>query len=474
MPNFLLIAPELLLAFMATQLLGIGIGGKKDRTDFIRYVSIAVLIAYAFSGFILGKPTGETFSGALQYDDFGYYVKLFLGISAAAALLFAKSFFKTEKLDKYEYSVLMLYAVLGMSVMVSSNSLLTLYIGVELQSLALYVMAAFNRDSLRASEAGLKYFVLGALSSGLLLYGISLVYGFTGSIQYGDIATFLSQQLSYGAIAGMVFVLCGLGFKISAAPFHMWTPDVYEGAPTPVVALFASAPKMAGMVMFASVLFGAFGTIIGEWSLIIAIIAAASMTIGAFGALAQDNIKRLLAYSSIANIGYALVAVAVGPELGASPLLLFMTLYTFTSLGLFAAVLTMRRDGGMVEDLNELSGLIQTSPVRALFITLLVLSIAGLPPLAGFWPKLAILEAALAGRYLWLAIILVLSSVIAAGYYLRIIYVMWFRDPADAFESADMSVRLVLGTTAAATLVFLIFIGRLDSAADVAAAGLIK
>jgi len=272
----------------------------------------------------------------------------------------------------------------------------------------------------------------------------------------------------------MVLMISGLAFKVSAAPMHIWTPDVYEGAPTPVVALFASAPKMAGMVMFASVLFGAFGTIISEWSLIVAIIAAASMTIGAFGALAQDNIKRLLAYSSIANIGYALVAVAVGPELGASPLLLFMTLYAVTSLGLFAAVLTMRRDGGMVEDLNELSGLIQTSPVRALFITLLVLSIAGLPPLAGFWPKLAILEAAMAGNYLWLAIILVLSSVIAAGYYLRIIYVMWFRDPVAAFEPADMFVRLVLGATAAATLVFLIFIGRLDSAADIAAAGLIK
>jgi NADH-quinone oxidoreductase subunit N len=347
--------------------------------------------------------------------------------------------------------------------------------GIETLSLSSYVLAAFHRDSPRSAEAGLKYFVLGALASGLLLYGGSLVYGFTGSTDYAEIARVAgSSDLSIGLTFGMVLMISGLAFKISAAPMHVWTPDVYEGAPTPVVALFASAPKMAGMVMLATFLFGAFGSIIEDWSLIIAIIAAASMTIGAFGALAQNNIKRLLAYSSIANIGYALVAVAVGPEMGASALLVFMTLYTMSSLGLFAGVLTMRRDGGMVEDINELSGLNRTNPVLAVAISLLVLSIAGLPPFAGFWAKLAILEAALAGNYLWLAIVLVLSSVIAAGYYLRIIYVMWFRDPSDAFEPADISVKLILALTAISTLVFLVFIGRLDSAADLAAAGLIK
>ena len=317
--------------------------------------------------------------------------------------------------------------------------------------------------------------MLGALASGLLLYGSSLVYGFTGSTDYSEIARFAgSENLSVGLIFGMVLMISGLAFKISAAPMHVWTPDVYEGAPTPVVAFFASAPKVAGIVMFSIVLFGAFGTVIDDWAPIIAIIAAASMLIGAFGALAQDNIKRLLAYSSIANIGYALIAVAVGPELGASPLLLFMTIYGLTSLGLFAGVLTMRRDGGMVEDVNELSGLIKTNPVLALALSLLIISIAGLPPLVGFLPKLAILEAAWAGGYLWLAIILVLSSVIAAGYYLRLIYIMWFREPGAPFLSTDISVKAIVGITAASTIVLLVFIGQLDHATELAASGVIQ
>jgi len=317
--------------------------------------------------------------------------------------------------------------------------------------------------------------VLGALASGLLLYGGSLVYGFTGSTDYAEIARIAGNgDLQIGLIFGMVLMISGLAFKISAAPMHVWTPDVYEGAPTPVVALFASAPKMAGIVMFAIVLFGAFGSIIDDWSPIIAIIAAASMLIGAFGALAQDNIKRLLAYSSIANIGYALIAVAVGPELGGSTLLLFMTLYTLTSLGLFAGVLTMRRSGGMVEDVNELSGLSKTNPVLTLCLTLLIFSIAGLPPLAGFWPKLAILQAAMEGGYLWLAVVLVISSVIAAGYYLRLIYIMWFREALAPFERVDVSVRLVVIMTAVATVVLMVFIGQLERATDIAASGLLS
>ncbi len=443
MPNFLLIAPELLLAFMATQLLGIGIGGKKDRTDFIRYVSIAVLIVYAFSGFILGKPTGETFSGALQYDDFGYYVKFFLGISAAAALLFAKSFFKTEKLDKYEYSLLMLYAVLGMSVMVSSNSLLTLYIGVELQSLALYVMAAFNRDSLRASEAGLKYFVLGALSSGLLLYGISLVYGFTGSIQYGDIATFLSQQLSYGAIAGMVFVLCGLGFKISAAPFHMWTPDVYEGSPTPVTGFFASAPKFAAMALIARLIIEPFGGITDQWQQVIICFAVLSMFVGAVGALMQTNIKRLMAYSSIANMGYALVPLAAGTVAGIQGMLIFMTIYLITSIGIFACILQMRIRNGMVEDIKDLSGLSKTHKPLAICFTIFMLSVAGIPPLLGFFGKWMAFAPAFSSGLAWLVVLALLASVIGAFYYLRVIKTMWFDEQDHEFVQAPRELRLI-------------------------------
>lgn len=468
------LAPEVFLA--GAGLFGVLLGAvmrEKFSGLSYEYGALCMFIAAILAG--VHYEGGEAFDGLVKTTSFANYAKIASFSMAGLALLMAKDFMVRHHTLRFEFALLSIFAALGMGVILSAANLMTLYMGIETLSLSSYVLAAFHRDSPRSAEAGLKYFVLGALASGLLLYGGSLVYGFTGSTDYAEIARVAgSDGLSVGLTFGMVLMITGLAFKVSAAPMHVWTPDVYEGAPTPVVALFASAPKMAGMVMFAVFLFSAFGTLFEEWTLIIAIIAAASMIVGAFGALAQDNIKRLLAYSSIANIGYALVAVAVGPELGASALLLFMTLYTVTSLGLFAAVLTMRRDGGMVEDLNELSGLHKTNPLRALCISLLVFSIAGLPPLAGFWPKLAILEAAMAGDYLWLAIVLVLSSVIAAGYYLRIIYVIWFREPTDPFESADLSVKMVLTFTAIATLVFLVFIGQLDRAADIAAAGLIS
>lgn len=468
------LAPELFLTLIG--LTGVLVGavfrekfaGLSYQLGAVALFVAAALAAYFYQG-------GEAFNGLVKTSSFANYTKIVAYSLAGLALLMAKGFMERHHTLRFEFALLSIFAALGMGIMVSASNLMTLYMGIETLSLSSYVLAAFHRDSPRSAEAGLKYFVLGALASGLLLYGGSLVYGFTGSTDYSDIARVAgSGDLTIGLTFGMVLMISGLAFKISAAPMHVWTPDVYEGAPTPVVALFASAPKMAGVTMVSLVLFNAFGSVIDDWTLIIAIIAAASMTIGAFGALAQDNLKRLLAYSSIANIGYALVAVAVGPELGASALLLFMTLYSISSLGLFAGILTMRRSGGMVEDINELSGLIRTNPVTALCITLLVVSIAGLPPLAGFWPKLWILEAALAGHYLWLAIILVLSSVIAAAYYLRILKVMWFDEPSAPFEPTDPSVRLVLGVTALATIVFLIFIGSLNAATDVAAAGLLS
>lgn len=467
------LAPELFLALAG--LLGVLLGAimrEKFAPFSCQYGAIVLFVAALLAG--LYFDGGKAFGGLVHTTSFANYAKIVSFGLGGVALLMARGFMRRHNTLRFEFSLLIIFASLGMGITLSASNLMTLYMGIETLSLSSYVLAAFHRDSTRSAEAGLKYFVLGALASGLLLYGGSLVYGFTGSTDYAEIARVAgSGDLSIGLTFGMVLMISGLAFKISAAPMHVWTPDVYEGAPTPVVAFFASAPKMAGVVMVAIVLFGAFGTIIKDWSPIIAIIAAASMLIGAFGALAQDNIKRLLAYSSIANIGYALIALAVGPEIGASALLLFMTLYTVTSLGLFAGVLTMRRGGGMVEDVNELSGLNKTNPILTLCLTLLIFSIAGLPPLAGFWPKLAILEAALAGGYLWLAIALVISSVIAAGYYLRLIYIMWFRDPLIAFEPVDLSVRLVVLLTSVATLVFLVFIGQLDDAANVAANGLL-
>ena len=418
---------------------------------------------------------GASFDGLIRTTSFGNYAKIVSFVLAGGALLMAEGFMRRHDTLRFEFALLSIFAALGMGVILSASNLMTLYMGIETLSLSSYVLAAFHRDNARSAEAGLKYFVLGALASGLLLYGGSLVYGVTGSTDYFEIARVAGDgQLSVALAFGMVLMITGLAFKVSAAPMHVWTPDVYEGAPTPVVGLFASAPKMAGMVMFATVLFTAFGSIIEQWQLILAIIAAVSMMVGAFGALAQDNIKRLLAYSSIANIGYGLIAVTVGAELGASPLLLFMTLYAVASLGLFAGVLAMRRSGGMVEDVNELSGLIKTHPALTLALTLLILSIAGLPPLAGFWAKVEIIRAGWEGGFIWLNIVLVISSAIAAAYYLRLINIMWFKEPREAFEPFDLSVGLVVSICALATVVLLIFIGRLDAAADIAAAGLIS
>ncbi|MEO9968939.1 MAG: NADH-quinone oxidoreductase subunit N [Hyphomonadaceae bacterium] len=467
-------APELVLvsAGLIGVLLGAflrkGFDGVSYRFGALAMFGAAIMAALHFDG-------GDAFGGLVRTTAFGNYAKIVSFSLAGGALLMAEGFMRRHETLRFEFALLSIFAALGMGIILSASNLMTLYMGIETLSLSSYVLAAFHRDSPRSAEAGLKYFVLGALASGLLLYGGSLVYGVAGSTDYIEIARVASDtDMSVALAFGMVLMITGLAFKVSAAPMHVWTPDVYEGAPTPVVAMFASAPKMAGMAMFATVLFIAFGTVIDQWQLIIAIIAAVSMMVGAFGALAQDNIKRLLAYSSIANIGYGLIAVTVGAELGASPLLLFMTLYAVASLGLFAGVLAMRRSGGMVEDVNELSGLIKTHPALTLALTLLIVSIAGLPPLAGFWAKVEIVRAAWEGGFMWLNIVLVLSSAIAAAYYLRLINIMWFKEPREAFEPIDVSVRLVVGISALVTIILLVFIGRLDAVTDIAASGLIS
>jgi NADH-quinone oxidoreductase subunit N len=438
------ILPELFLAVTASLLLGFGLSKTQDRSSIVRYISAGILVVFGLMGFVLDRPAGTSFSGLLFNNDFSDFLKAIIGFSAAAALLLSKHYFESERLDRYEFSVLTLYSVLGMSIMVSANNLLSMYIGIEMQSLALYIMAAFNRDSLRASEAGLKYFVLGALSSGLLLYGASLVYGFTGSLDFETIrASIAISDSQNGVVAGMVFLLCGLAFKISAAPFHMWTPDVYEGSPTPVTGFFAAAPKLAAMAIIARLIVVPFGDITGQWQQVIIVLAVMSIVVGAFGAIVQTNIKRLMAYSSIANMGYALVPLAAGTIAGVQGMLIFMAIYVITVIGVFATILQMRLRNGMVEQISDLSGLSKTNPGMAISFTILMFSLIGIPPLLGFFGKLyAFLPAFEAGLW-WLAVIALTASVVGAFYYLRLVKVMWFDEPNREFVRAPTLVRTI-------------------------------
>ncbi|MDG1521733.1 MAG: NADH-quinone oxidoreductase subunit NuoN [Hellea sp.] len=438
-----LFAPQLVLAFFASQLLSTGAFAKKNISMGVRNFSIFVLLVYSLIGFILGQPTGTAFKGALIIDNFSHYMNLIIGLSAAAALALSKSFFQIEKLDRFEFSILVLYCTLGMSIMVSANTLLALYIGIEMQSLALYVMAAFNRDSLRSSEAGLKYFVLGALSSGLLLYGASLIYGFTGSIEFTQISEVVSSGASPGVIAGMVFLLCGLAFKISAAPFHMWTPDVYEGAPTPVTAFFASVPKFAAMALIARLLVGPFEGIVSQWQQVIVIFAVLSMFIGAIGALVQVNIKRLMAYSSIANMGFALVALSAGTETGVKGMLIFMSIYVVSVIGIFACILQMRIRDGMVENINDLAGLSSTNRSLAVVLTIFMFSIMGIPPLLGFFGKFFAFIPAIEAGMVWLVVLALIASVIGAFYYLRLVKIIWGDESEHDFVEAPKTLRSI-------------------------------
>lgn len=452
-----LMAPELLLAAQTVVVVVMSLFVKGEKqADVMRWIAIVMLVAFALIGFVLGRPQGTAFYGLLKVDDFGHYAKLIIGLTAALALVFTKSYFKAEKLDRFEFSVLMIYAVLGMSIMVSANNLLALYIGLELQALALYIMAAFNRDSLRSSEAGLKYFVLGALSSGLLLYGTSMIYGFTGHLDFSGIAAAIETGgLNGGLVAGMVFMMCGLAFKISAAPFHMWTPDVYEGSPTPITGFFASAPKFAAMALIARLLFGPLEGMFDQWQQIVASLALVSMFVGAIGALSQTNIKRLMAYSSIANMGYALVPLAAGTVFGLKGMLIFMTIYVISSVGIFAAILQMRIRNGMVEQISDLSGLSQTNRPMALVLTVFFFSLMGIPPLLGFFGKLFAFWPAVDAGLWWLVVAALVASVIGAFYYLRVIKTMWFDEPAQDFVEAPRSLRWI--TTGSALTLLLLF-----------------
>ncbi|MEM7767769.1 MAG: NADH-quinone oxidoreductase subunit N [Pseudomonadota bacterium] len=429
---------------------------------------LAVAAFLAFRDF----DGGSAFNGLYQTNSFVGFAKIASFLLAAIALWNAEGFLVRHDTARYEYALLMIFAALGMGVTLSAADLMTLYLGIETLSLCSYVLASFHRDAARSAEAGLKYFVLGALASGLLLYGASLVYGFTGTTRFVEIA---GAEAGIGYLFGMVLMITGLAFKVSAAPMHVWTPDVYEGSPTPVVAFFSAAPKFAMLVVFANIMFTVFGGVIEDWRLILSIIAGASMLVGAIGALIQTNIKRLLGYSSIANMGYALIPVAAGADLGAPAILVFMTIYTVGAIGLFAGVLTMRRRGGMVEDIHELSGLVRTQPAIALALTAIIFSVAGVPPLAGFFGKLAVFEAAVAANLIPLVVLLVISSVISLGYYLRLVIIMWVEDPRERFEPTGPAVALtVVGTGLLTAVGLVVGIGVLDTWANVAAEGLLR
>jgi NADH-quinone oxidoreductase subunit N len=379
-----------------------------------------------------------------------------------------------DKIFRFEYPVLIVFATLGMMLMVSAGDWLSLYVGLELQSLTLYVLAAFRRDDMKSSESGLKYFVLGALSSGLILYGISLIYGMTGTTQFAGLAPMMTGTPPLGVIFGVVFICAALAFKVSAVPFHMWTPDVYEGAPTPVTAFFAAAPKLAALALFTRVLMQPLGGLEHQWGQIVVFIAAASMLLGSFAGLAQSNVKRLLAYSAIANAGYALVGLAVGGEMGVQALLIYLTIYVFNTLGVFGVVLCLRRRGQMLEQMTDLSGLAKTNPLLAFAMVVFMFSLAGVPPLAGFFGKYFIFLAAVRAHMVPLAVLGVLSSVVAAFYYLRIVKLMYFDEPAQPVDVPhDFGLRAVLVITTAFMLLFIVWPAPVINAALVAAHSLI-
>ena len=470
--------PELVLAMGAMALLiaGVYMGDRGERQ--ISIGCVIFLLAAALLAIVSpGGPEATLFDGAFRVDAFSTFAKVIIFIAAAAAILMSYRYPSGPDMTRFEFPVLIVLAAFGMALMVSANDLITLYMGIEAQSLALYILASFNRESRRSTEAGLKYVVLGALSSGLLLYGASLVYGFTGATDFESIArAAAASENNIGLVFGIVFMISGLAFKVSAAPFHMWTPDVYEGAPTPVTAFFAAAPKLAAMALFTRTMVVSFEGAVDDWRPVIALIAMASMMIGAFSAIAQTNIKRLMAYSSIGHMGYALVGLAAATPDGVSAVLIYMAIYVVMTIGAFACILMMRRRGGMTESIEDLSGLSQTNMPLALFLTVILFSLAGVPPTAGFIGKWFVFFAAVDAGLVWLAVVGVIASAISAFYYLRIIWFIWFDEPAKAFER-DAPPALRFAALGSALLIFPILIlpfavGTLRAVADNAAMSL--
>ena len=465
--NWIIAIPEIFLACCGMAILVYGVLRKQDATQICSMLTLGAFLITAM--LVVTGTGGAGFLGQFVADGFSSFAKLLILLGGVLALILSLEFNRNHHLARFEYPVLMLLSVVGMMIMVSASNMMTLYLGLELQSLALYVLAAFARDDLRSSEAGLKYFVLGALASGLLLYGISLVYGFSGSTDFRQLASSLNANAAPGLIVGVVFVLCGLMFKISAVPFHMWTPDVYEGAPTPVTNFMGTAPKVAAIVLITRVMMTPFGHLLAQWHSLVVIVSIASMLLGALAAIGQTNIKRLMAYSSIGHMGYALIGLAAGSEAGVQGVLIYMATYVIMNAGAFACIIAMRRKGRQLEDISDLAGLGGTDRALAAFMAIFMFSMAGIPPLAGFIGKLYVFLAAVQAGLWTLAVVGVLTSVIGAFYYLRIVKVMYFEEPGPAFDSRAPSVSFVAGVSALATVTFLAFSAPIIGAAGVAA-----
>jgi len=472
--NLVVMLPELVLALSGLALLIFGVI-RGDKA--MGLVSVLAILAMAVAGYLMfaGVPDKATaFGGAFVADGFSRFIKVLILLGSALTLVMSQMFLRHEKIAHFEFPVLVIFATVGMMLMVSAGSFISLYMGLELQSLALYVLAAFNRDSLRSSEAGLKYFVLGALSSGMLLYGISLIYGFTGTTTFSGVAAAVhGAGVGIGLIFGIVFLIAGLAFKISAVPFHMWAPDVYEGSPTPITAFFSMSPKVAAMALFLRAILEPFPDAVHQWQQVIIAVSVLSMALGAVAAIGQTNIKRLMAYSSIANMGYALLGLAAGTPAGVQGVLIYLAIYLVTNAGVFVCILAMSRDGEMVENISDLAGLARSRPGLAFAMMMFMVSLAGIPPLAGFWAKFYIFLAVIQVHLYALAVIGVVTSVVGAYYYWRIIKVMYFDEPAPAFDE-DMGRGMSTILTGAGLFVafFIVGGGPLIAAAATAAKAL--
>jgi NADH-quinone oxidoreductase subunit N len=455
-PAFAPALPEIVLVIGTLALLMLGVFRGEGSARLVTVAAVALIVVVGI--LVVGGAPGRviTFNGSFVVDGFARFLKVLVLIGSAAAIIMSVDFMESERIERFEYPVIVLLATVGMMMMLSANDLIALYIGLELQSLAAYVIAAIHRDDTRSTEAGLKYFVLGALSSGMLLYGASLIYGFSGAISFEGIAAAVQGQPSIGLIFGLVFLMAGLAFKISAVPFHMWTPDVYEGAPTPVTTFFASAPKMAAMGMLVRAVIVSFPSILSQWQQIVVFIAIASMTLGSFAAIGQSNIKRLMAYSSIGHMGYALVGLAAGTVEGVQGVLIYLSLYLAMTLGTFGCILAMKRGGLYIETIADLAGLSRTRPAMAYALAALMFSLAGVPPLAGFFAKFYVFAAAVAAGLYWLAVLGLLASVVGAYYYLRIVKIMFFDQPAERFEPMPASLTTVVALATAVNVLFVV------------------
>jgi len=467
--NWTLALPEIVLACCAMLILIFGVFQKKNPAFICTMLALGALVIAGVM--LLGTNRGAAYNGLFVVDDFATYTKLLIILGAGFSAILSIDYNVREGISRFEFPVLILLSTIGMMVMCSASSMMTLYMGLELQSLSLYVLCAFARDDARSAESGLKFFVLGALASGLLLYGISLTYGFAGTMQFGELSRILTTPgaASTGLVVGMVFIVAGLAFKLSAVPFHMWTPDVYEGAPTPVTAFMSTAPKVAAIALLLRTLEIPFGHITPQWSQLVVLVALASMLLGALAAIGQRNIKRLMAYSSIGHMGYALVGLAAGTSDGIRGVLVYMAVYVFMSAGVFACIIAMRRRGRPLEQIADLSGLARTDPGLALAMAVFMFSMAGIPPFSGFFGKLYVFLPAVETGHWGLAVVGVLTSVVGAYYYLRIIKIMYFDAAAPAFDVRPASVSFVAGAGALVTTLFFLIPAPLVAAAQQAA-----